>query len=195
MLTPDRFLADKSADFDGWLAARRNGITATQVANASTPAGFEKAAADFLVEWSEPDNPYMAFGRDWEGHIAEFVEAEFGVAPNEWLIAGENPRHLATPDGLSKDHRVIGEYKTTGKDWGTVEKLPMRYRRQVQWQLHVTGALECVVAWLVREEVDGQFVPASFTPKVGIIGRDEEMISDLVFTAHRLWRFVNADNG
>ena len=191
MLSRERFVVRKDEDYEGWIEARRHGVTATQVANASTPAGFEKAAADFLVEWREPDNPYMKFGRDWEGHIADFVEVEFGVAPNEWLIRGENPRHLATPDGLSADHRRIGEYKTTGKDWETVEKLPVRYRRQIQWQLHVTGAVECVVAWLVREEVDGEFVPATFTPKTGIVKRDEEMITDLVVTADRLWRFVN----
>lgn len=192
MISMERFLADKSLDKDAWLEARRHGITATQVANASTPAGFEKAAADFLVEWSEPDNAYMRFGRDWEGHIAEYVEDEFGVSPNEWLIAGENPRHLATPDGIDLlSHRFIGEYKTTGKDWGTVDKLPIRYRRQIQWQLHVTGAEQCVVAWLLREEVGGEFVPAWFVPKTGIVNRDEDMISDLIVTADRLWRFIN----
>lgn len=190
MIKQERFLANKATDFTGWIGARRLGVTATQVANASTKAGFEKAAADFLLEYSEPDNPYMRFGRDWEGHIADYVEAEYGVAPNEWLIAGENPRHLATPDGLSASHGTIGEYKTTGKDWGTVEKLPIRYRRQIQWQLHVTGADSCVVAWLLREEVDGEFIPATFEPKCGIIERDSEMIEDLIATADRLWRFI-----
>jgi len=195
MIERERFLARKDDDFEGWLNARRHGVTATQVSNAATPAGFERVAADFLVEWSEPDNPYMQFGREWEGHIASWADAEFGVAPNEWLIAGDNPRHLATPDGLSKDHRTIGEYKTTGKDWETVEKMPIRYRRQVQWQLHVTGADRCLVAWLIRAEVETpggpMFVPEVFTPSFGWVERDEEMIADLVVTADRLWRFVN----
>lgn len=190
MIPSDRFIVRKDENFDGWLKARRDGVTATQVANASTPAGFDKAAVDFLIEWSEPDNPYMKFGRDWEGYIADFVNELYNVEPNEWLIAGENPRHRCTPDGLSKSHDVIGEYKTTGKDWETVDRLPMRYKRQVQWQLHVTGATRCVVAWLVREEVDGEFVPTSFKPKMGIIERDDEMITDLIVTADRLWRFV-----
>jgi hypothetical protein len=71
-----------------------------------------------------------------------------------------------------------------------VEKLPLRYRRQVQWQLHVTGAERALVAWLVREEVDGVFIPATFEPAWGWLERDEEMIQDLVVTADRLWRFV-----
>lgn len=191
MIGRERFLVRKDEDFEGWLTARRSGITATQVSNATTPAGFEKAAADFLTEHREQDNPYMKFGRDWESHIADFVKEMVGVDPNEYLIRGETSHHLATPDGLSKNHEWIGEYKTTGKDWGTVEKLPARYKRQIQWQLHVTGAAKCVVAWLVREEVDGQFVPASFAPKTGIVERDEEMIDFLVVTADRLWRFVN----
>ena len=111
MLSRDRFVVRKDEDYEGWIEARRHGVTATQVANASTPAGFEKAAADFLVEWREPDNPYMKFGRDWESHIADFVEVEFGVAPNEWLIRGQNPRHLATPDGLSADHRGLANIR------------------------------------------------------------------------------------
>lgn len=191
MIGSDRFLVRKDDDFEGWLEARRSGITATQVANASTPAGFEKAAADYLTEYREQDNPYMKFGRDWEAHIAGFVWEMIGIQPNEFLIRGETPHHLCTPDGLNKTHDWIGEYKTTGKDWGTIEKLPLRYKRQVQWQLHVTGAERCLVAWLVRDEVDGVFVPASFVPKTGIVERDPEMISDLIATADRLWRFVN----
>jgi hypothetical protein len=190
VIPAERFVANKADDFDGWLKARRSGVTATQVANASTPAGFERAAAEFLTDWREPDNAYMTFGRDWEGHIAEYVQAEYNVDPNEWLIQGENPTHYCTPDGLSADHKVIGEYKTTGKDWETVERLPLRYRRQVQWQLHVTGAEFCVVAWLLRSEVDGVMVPAWFTPNCGIVTRDEEMIAELVETADKLWAFV-----
>lgn len=192
MIPAKRFIANKDDDFEGWLRARRHGVTATQVANAATPAGFERAAAEFLTDWREPDNPYMTFGREWEQHIAEFVQAEYDVAPNSWLISGSNPRHLATPDGLSvgNGHRVCGEYKTTGKDWETIEKLPLRYKRQVQWQLHVTGCEFAVVAWLLRTEVDGVFVPAWFTPNCGVVERDEKMIEELVETADKLWAFV-----
>ena len=167
MIGPERFIVRKDEDFDGWIEARRSGVTATQVANASTPAGFDKAAADFLTEYREADNAFMRFGRDWESHIADYVAAEYGVEPNEWLIAGEERRHLATPDGLSKNHEWCGEYKTTGKDWETVERLPLRYKRQVQWQLHVTGATKCVVAWLVREEVDGEFI-TQYIPNITV---------------------------
>lgn len=193
----DRKIAHKEADYDGWVRARRHGVTATQVASASTPAGFERAVADYLTDWREPDNPYMSFGRAWEGHIAQYVEAEFSIEPNEWLLRGDFEHHLATPDGVRVVNNivdVIGEYKTTGKDWDTVEKLPLRYRRQVQWQLHVSGAEACLVAWLLRKSVDTEdgpvFVPAWFDPKTGWIERDEKMIAQLVETAERLWELV-----
>jgi hypothetical protein len=194
MIPAERFIVEKSTDFEGWLAARRHGVTATQVANAATPAGYEKAVADFVLEYSEPDNPYMRWGRDWESFLADWAEATHGVLPNEWLIAGEDSHHLATPDGLAPGHTVIGEYKTTGKDWGTVDKLPIRYRRQVQWQLHVTGADTCLVVWLLRETVETEdglaMVPAWFEPKWGWVTRDDEMIGKLVDTANRLWKEV-----
>jgi hypothetical protein len=132
-------------------------------------------------------NGYMAFGLLWEDWIADKVARTYQIFPNDFLIAGEDRRHLATPDGLSENHTAIGEYKTTGKDWGTVEKLPVKYKRQIQWQLHVTGAEFCIVAWLLRDvSPEGEFVPAWFKPKFGIVFRDEDMIGKLVDVAGRL---------
>ena len=192
MLDADQFIAHKALDFTGWVAARRAGVAATQVARASTPAGFVESVQEELTPPEPFDNPYMAFGRDQEGPIGLWLKDRFGVFPNEWLIARdvtilENvPREFATPDGLSLDHTVISEVKTTGKDWdGSV--VPIQYRRQIQWQLHVTGADHCVLAWLLRAEVDGRMVPAWFEPKVMIVERDETMIQELVATSKRLW--------
>jgi hypothetical protein len=76
--------------------------------------------------------------------------------------------------------------KTTGKDWGD-KQIPIQYRRQVQWQLHVTGADYCVFAWLLRiEDRHGEFVPGWFEPKHIIIKRDPVMIADLQDVAERL---------
>jgi predicted phage-related endonuclease len=97
---------------------------------------------------------------------------------------------MATPDGLSLDNVAIAEIKTTGKDWNP-EKIPVQYRRQVQWQLHVTGARQCVFAWMLREERDGAFMPAWFEPRVVVMERDEEMIASLVKVADGLWERVN----
>jgi putative phage-type endonuclease len=192
MLKPDRFVASKSVNAERWLSARRQGVTATQVAKAAAgPGGFEQVTRDYFEDWVEPDNPYMAFGRAWEGPISMQLKDVHGVMPNDWLIRHANhSHHMATPDGLSLDHTVIAEIKTTGKDWNP-EKIPVQYRRQVQWQLHVTDAQECVFAWLLREERDGAFIPAWFEPRVIRIDRDEDMIGELVEVADRLWERVN----
>jgi predicted phage-related endonuclease len=97
--------------------------------------------------------------------------------------------YLATPDGLTLRHEAISEVKTTGKDWNP-ERIPVQYRRQVQWQLFVTGAEKCFFAWMLREERDGAFLPGWFEPKVVEMGRDEEMIRSLVTVADELWERV-----
>jgi predicted phage-related endonuclease len=131
----------------------------------------------------------MKFGRDWEGPISMHLKDHFGIMPNEWLISSSVSDHyLATPDGLSLGHDQISEVKTTGKDWATI---PVQYRRQVQWQLFVTGAASCVFAWMLREERGGVFMPAWFDPKVEIIERDEDMIASLIKVADELWERVN----
>jgi predicted phage-related endonuclease len=194
MLSPDRFVASKSVNAERWLAARREGVTATQVSKAASgPGGFEQAVEDYRADYVENDNPYMAFGRFWEGPISTFLKDNFGVMPNDWLIASSVSDHyLATPDGLTLGHEAISEVKTTGKDWNP-ERVPLQYRRQVQWQLFVTGADFCYFAWLLREERDGAFMPAWFEPKVITIPRDEEMIASLVKVADDLWERVNDD--
>jgi putative phage-type endonuclease len=187
VITAGRFIASKGLSKSDWLAARRTGVTATQVAKAASgPGGFEQAVADYREDFVEQDNPYMKFGRDWEYPIARQLQRDHGILPNDWLIASEdNPRFLATPDGLSTRHDVIAEIKTTGKDWNP-EKLPVQYRRQVQWQLFVTGAEMCMFAWMLREERGGVFMPAWFDAKTVIVDRDEEMIGDLIRVANQL---------
>jgi hypothetical protein len=191
MLSPERFVASKSVNAERWLSARREGVTATQVSKAASgPGGFEQAVQDYRADFLENDNPYMAFGRAWEGPISMHLKDNYGVMPNDWLISSAVSDHyLCTPDGLTLGHHAISEVKTTGKDWNP-ERVPLQYRRQVQWQLFVTGAEFCYFAWLLREERDGAFMPAWFEPKVITIPRDEEMIASLVKVADDLWERV-----
>ena len=178
------------AQTDEWYKARQYGVSATTVAKAASgPAGYQAELErnlhpeDNVVE----DNAYMRFGRDMEEWLVTSLPQEFGIRPNDWLICGEGDYrwHLATPDGLNSDWSVIAEVKTTGKDWdGTV--IPIQYRRQVQWQLHVTGAKLCVFAWMLRTTSEfGDFTPAWMEPKRIIIERDEDMIADLIDVAQR----------
>jgi putative phage-type endonuclease len=191
MLTADQFVSNKQYFPEGWLRARRDGVTATQVAKAATPAGLEQAVIDYRQDFVEFENPYMTFGKEMEPVISRTVHTKYGILPNEWLIRHANhPHHLATPDGLSLDHELISEVKTTGQDWED-KSIPIQYRRQVQWQLHVTGAKRCLFAYMKRLEVDGVFAPAWFEPKCLWIERDEDMIGALIITAELLWERVS----
>ena len=86
VITANRFVAHKGYFPQGWLLARRGGVTATQVAKAATKAGLEQAVTDYIDDTQIPDNPYMAFGRDFEPVIARTVHTKFDILPNEWLI-------------------------------------------------------------------------------------------------------------
>lgn len=188
-INSNRFLAQSGTP--EWFSIREGGISATAVAKAAAgPGGYNDVVRSFVAPEEIPDNPYMKFGRDYEEFIVNAIPAEFGIVPNDWLICAEgytDAWKLATPDGLNADHTLIAEVKTTGKDWGEWKSVPIQYRRQVQWQLHVTGADAAIFAWLLRGETpDGEFTPAWLEPKWCRVERDEEMIASLVEVAQRL---------
>jgi putative phage-type endonuclease len=184
MIDSTRFI-ERSTNRDAWLAARRGAVTATEVALAATPAGFNEAVELRRNPVDIEVNEYMEFGNQSEPVIMRTAHHEYGILPSDWLIASDgNPLHMATPDGLSLDHKRIAEVKTTGTDWPKLP--PIRYRRQVQWQLYVTGAERCLFLWQLRVP-DGDWFRFSFwEPKTLWIERDEDMISDLVTVADNL---------
>lgn len=182
MISLDRFLVS-SQTRTLWLEERAKGITATQVANAATPAGFDAEVLKFTQPEEVTVNAYMQHGIDREAHIAHVIKWREGIMPNDWLIAAEGCEwHLATPDGLSLDHKIIAEYKTSSKP---LDRIPVRYMRQVQWQLHVTGAERCVFAYELRHESPYGFVPG-FDVHSQYVERDDKMIADLIKVAERL---------
>lgn len=184
MISPDRFIV-RSTEVERWLAAREGGVSATTVADAATPAGFDSVIDQRRTGERTPPNGYMLFGTESEPVLMEYAHREHGIIPSDWLIAGENRLHLATPDGLSLDHSLIAECKTTGKDWG--DKPPIRYRRQVQWQLATTGAERCLFLWNLRvPDEHGWFYLEWLEPKTLWIERDEKMIGQLKEVAERL---------
>lgn len=190
MISKDRFLAEHGTQ--EWHDIRKSGVSATAVAKACTPAGFAAAVNEIWHGVEDiPDNEFMRFGRDQEANIiADLQTMGHDLEPNQWLIAADgytNRWQMATPDGLSTDHKTIAEVKTTGKDFGKWSSVPIQYRRQVQWQLYVTGAERCVFAWQLRAVTDaGIFVPGWLEPKVAIVTRDNEMIRELVAVSEKL---------
>lgn len=184
MIDVERFIA--SSQTRGlWLAARDRGVTATQVAKASTPAGMKEVLAQIENPTPVEANAFMSWGTEREAHIAHVVKDRFGILPNDWLLCADgagNEWQMATPDGLSLDHSLIGEYKTSGKP---LDKVPANYMRQVQWQLYVTGAEKCLFAYELRLEGPEGFVPG-FDVETQWIERNEDMISELIVTAQKI---------
>lgn len=182
MIEVERFIA-RSSDRDIWLDARRQGVTATMVAEAATEAGFKNVIETHLRNEPIQPNEYMAWGNEREPVIALEVKERFGIMPNDWLIAAHGHSwQMATPDGLSLDHKMIAEIKTTGKFF---KSIPARYMRQIQWQLHCTDAESAVFAFEERlSGVDG-FVPG-IDIYTEIVERDEKMIDELIQVAERL---------
>lgn len=187
MIEVERFLV-RSSDREQWLYARSQGVTATMVAGASTPAGFRDVIAQIDNPQQMVPNVMMEWGNYREPFIAMNVKeefAEFGLMPNDWLLAkdaGLNRWQMATPDMLSLDHRFIGEIKTTGKP---LDKIPLGYMRQIQWQLYVSDAEKCLFAYELRLAAPDGFVPG-LDVKTQWVERDEEMISGLKLVAEQV---------
>ena len=190
MIESSRFLVS-SSDYDKWLAVRATGVTATAVSKANTPDGFRSVVDQMLRPRAIPDNDYMRFGREQEEFLIEKLATQFELEPNDWLIARDAKNmkwQMATPDGLSPNHELIAEVKTTGRDWGEWARVPGHYQRQVQWQLYVTGATSCVFGWMLRVTQGGEMVPGWPGPKFVVVERDEALIERLIEVAHNLYR-------
>jgi len=197
MIEQERFLVP-SREREKWLEVRQTGVTATAVAKAVTPDGFREVLDQLRQPGEIPDNDYMRFGREQEGPIIEKLQTVVDIEPNDWLIAKDSDEKkwmMATPDGLSQDHKVIAEVKTTGRDWGRWPQVPGNYHRQVQWQLFVTGADVCVFAWMLRVNKAGEMVPGWPGPKYVEVERDETLMERLEETAHRLYAELLAIRG
>jgi hypothetical protein len=184
MIGIERFIVSSQTK-NLWLAARDRGVTATQVAKASTPAGMKEVLAQIENPTPVEPNGFMDWGVEREAYIAHVVKERYGILPNDWLLCADGPGNewqMATPDGLSLDHTMIGEYKTSGKP---LDKIPANYMRQVQWQLYVTGAEKCLFAYELRLEG-----PEGFCPGMDVecqwIDRDEKMIGDLIKVAEEV---------
>jgi hypothetical protein len=184
VISIERFIVSSQTK-DLWLAARDRGVTATQVAKASTPAGMKEVLAQIENPTPVEPNGFMDWGVEREAYISQVVKDRYGILSNDYLLCADgagNEWQMATPDGLSLDHKLIGEYKTSGKP---LDKVPANYMRQVQWQLYVTGAEKCLFAYELRLEGPEGFVPG-FDVECQWIERDEKMIADLIKVAEEV---------
>lgn len=166
-----------SADeHDEWLRLRREGITATDAARLATAGSVNGVVNDKLGGSAFTGNRYTEFGRMREPVIADWVRERHGIGGCGLLIRAEDdPRHLATPDGLAEwgAEVVLAEIKTTNKPWS---RIPRNYLRQVWWQQYVVGAERTLFVW----ERHDDFVVQDDEPTAVWIERDDAEIAKLV---------------
>jgi len=153
-----------------WLAARRQGITASEIAIVmglspySSPFALYHQKLGQLPDVEETDA--MQLGSYMESFIAE----RFAERHPDWYIHGDGrelyahpdqPWQMATPDRLVYEaHRpqagrelAVLECKIDGgsDEWGEdgTDQIPVHYRCQVLWQMDVMGVTAGYVACLL----------------------------------------------
>lgn len=156
-------------DRPNWLAARRLGVTATNMA--AIHGGSSAPVSALIREKREGEsfhgNRYTEWGKHREPIIAEAIERAYAISHESRLArAADNPRFLASPDGLALDlagDLIASEIKTSGKDLSIGGKAFAHsgYDVQMTWVMRVTGARRCLFAWEERIEVDGEFQPGA----------------------------------
>lgn len=170
------FVADKSVDEAAWKAARTGLVTATDIPRliSGNPSAWAGLKADKASAPAFRGSRYTRWGHEREPVIAEHLALFHGLRPNEWLLAAADaPTHAATPDAMSEQGTLLGEIKTTVKDWLTPDDIPRSYWWQMQWQMRVTGAARTMFAFELHED----FIPVWAEPRVFPIDRDDEAIA------------------
>lgn len=157
-------------DRDAWLAARRLGVTATEVRDLYM-GKITQADLIALKLGRRKDtfagNAYTRWGTEREPIIAAEIERRYAIAPESRLVhAADNPRFLASPDGLALDfdgELVLSEIKTAGKPIPLGSELfaEKGYEAQMVWQMRVTGARRCLYAWELR--ITESVTPVAFS--------------------------------
>jgi hypothetical protein len=190
-----RAVVDKNVDEEAWLAARRRGVTATEVAKlARGGAGYRN---DLLKEKRSGERTFFgdqftAWGLEREPVIGEKIHNEWGFILSDVLYhAPGNTRHLATPDGVyAKDGIVtIAEIKTGKHDLdpaGTYFS-STGYLDQMLWQAYVCDADEILFVWEQHED----FVPKEIQ-SVWIV-RNQARIEELIEVADAFLAELDAD--
>jgi hypothetical protein len=182
-------------DRPAWLAARRNGVTASEVSRLGkykTAAARKKCygtLADEKIEASDDDwkgqrmDRYRQWGKEREPVLEEWANFAFGFTPESRLAFSATDRqHLASVDGWKVDDRGVhlAEFKTTNKplSWDLADE--KGYVDQCQWQMWVTDAVDDLILWEMRlddPDSDG-FLPGERGTL--LIVRDDQRIAELV---------------
>lgn len=201
MLTADIEARAGASDTDRtlWLAERARGVTATEVAKLATGGTVDALVRDKIEGSSFGGNRYTAWGKAREPFLEQHMSG-FGIdAESRVFSAVDNPRHLASPDGIGVDfdgNVFLGEGKTSRDDLDPQGgNMPDQYLYQMQWQMHVIGANRCLFVWEQHNNVWP--TPDPYPIRSEWIDRDQAVIDKLITLAdHALTALDDAiENG
>lgn len=178
------------ADRESWLAARRQCVTATDVAALLDLSDYESAFTVYLdklgLRAEKEQTEAMSTGLFFERHIADYWSMKTGraVRQSHFYTHREEPWCGATPDFELEDCEDEGlEVKMAGyfagREFGDREsdQIVDRYLIQAQWQMWVTGWKRIHFAVLINGN-DWRYY---------IVDRDEQIIRMAVYEARKFW--------
>lgn len=238
-IAPVRGVPDGASSTDptireAWLEQRRGGITATEIRDwGNSTKRREIITAKVTGNETDIDSvvvrgtgftlgDYARHGKLREPMIADWVDRKFGITPCEHVYAhGENPRYLASPDGISlhplsreleygTPNAILAEIKTATKDLMpgrlSVERVLLEvdpsstfgqknYYTQMQWQMFVMNAARTLFVWEQHDgKIDaetGTFSPIG-VPQWAWVERDQKLIDVLVEQAEQALAEIDA---
>jgi hypothetical protein len=194
----EREVADKNVDEQAWLAARRRGITATEVAKlAKGSAATEMALLKEkrVGRGSFTPTRAMAWGLEREQFMIDEVLEPLGVTGGDMLYsAPDNPRHMATPDGIRQENGFTetAELKTGKYDLAPTSPwfLKSGYMDQIQFAMYVLDASRCLyvyerhdAVWIQSFDGFGKEEPTPEPVEYVWIERDQKRIGQLINVA------------
>lgn len=175
------------APLDEWLAARRNGIGASEVAAVCGLSPYEGPLRVWLSKVAgldAEDNPAMKWGRRFEDDVLEeFIEnhPDVKVQAKPGLFAdGTDSWRLCTPDALGEDDdgQTLVEVKTgmsygDSETWGEpgTDEVPVQYLCQVTWSCDILGLTRWVLPVLLLDQRDYREYRGDFDPEFAALLR------------------------
>ena len=184
-----------SEDREAWLAARRGGVTATDIARLASGGAKEwqkvREEKDGIDDFA--GNMFTQWGNDRENIIGEKFNTMMGggFVANSNVHSVNEGRYMATPDMIGVGNNALCQIKTAlhTQEWNGVP--PKKYYDQCQWEMLVMGAdvNYLVVEWSRRETNPSTGVTQMAVafpdqdPEVITIARSDKRIRELMEVA------------
>lgn len=182
-----------------WYEARRQGVTASEI---PVILGLSPWSSPYNLYWEktghidpQADTETLAWGRDLEAAILNRFarqHPELAVTTGALHQHGDDPRWMATPDGLAHPRRrlatnpavrkigslrsrpaAVVQVKTASDphEWGDegTDQIPAHYLAQVRWEMHVMNVRQAFLPVLFNGRTSREYVVAQDDQDVALM--------------------------